>query len=121
MAARITVPAGFVQDFDLYCERSRMTPREKEQLRNEVREDFAGWGPVIQRQAAVYRFTDETWGAVLGAGVLPPLKWVIGYLASKGVFLEEGAEKRCGVLLLLDRCAELAGAVPALETAAVPS
>lgn len=93
MTRAITVPAGFVRDFDLYCERSGMDWREKSELRELVRADFQSWGPVIRRQASVYRFADATWGP----GKLPTARQCESFMASLGHFPDPCAFTHCGL------------------------
>jgi hypothetical protein len=111
MVAPITVPAGFVQDFDLYCARSHMTDFDKGKLREQVRADFAGWGPVIMRTAAVYRFIDERWRATLHYVDFPPVRYAEGFLASHGWFPEDpDMFTKCGQLLIFGLCMDVAAA-----------
>lgn len=111
MTAAITVPPGFVQAFDLYCERSRMTEWEKGTLRDQVRADFAAWGPVITRTAAIYRFIDERWRATLHYVDFPPVRYAEGFLASHGWFPEDPEMfTKCGQLLIFGLCMDVAAA-----------
>lgn len=108
---RIPVPPGFLADFDLYCERSRMNRWEADDFRHVVRANYDAWAPVIRRAAAVYRFVDETWGPTLGKGRMPTAALCEGYMASHGYFMDPSAAKCCALGLLLDKCAELAGVI----------
>jgi len=109
--SRIRVPPEFVADFDLYCERAGMDRWDADDFRVVVREDYEAWAPVIRRQAAVWRFVDETWGPCIGKGRLPPMRLIEGYMASRGYFPDPSAFKCCGLGILLEKCAELAGAI----------
>jgi hypothetical protein len=111
MTAAITVPAGFRDDFELYCARSRMTEWEKEGVRDKVRADFAAWGPVITRTAAIYRFIDERWRATLHYVDFPPVRYAEGFLASHGWFPEDPEMfTKCGQLLIFGLCMDVAAA-----------
>jgi hypothetical protein len=111
MVAPINVPAGFVQDFDLYCDRSRLTDWEKGKLRDQVRADFEAWGPVIQRTAAIYRFVDETWGGILRYVDFPPARYAEGFLAGLGWFpADPEMFERCGPMLIFGVCLDVAAA-----------
>jgi hypothetical protein len=119
VTAQISVPAGFREAFDLYCERSRMTEWEKGALRDKVRADFAAWGPVISRTAAIYRFIDATWRAALRYVDFPPVRYAEGFLASHGWFPEDPEMfERCGQLLIFGICMDVAAA-RAAESAAI--
>jgi hypothetical protein len=104
MAQSITVPAGFKADFALVCDRSGMTEREENQLRNVVRSDFAAHGPWVQQTARVYRFADETWGG------LPRPDLCQGFLAHHGQFYDDDLFKRLGILEQVRMCMEAAEA-----------
>lgn len=123
MNSPITVPAGFVADYDLYCDRSRMTDWEKGKLRDQVRADFAAWGPVIQRTAAIYRFVDERWAPFMRYTDFPPARYAEGFLAGLGWFpADPEMFERCGPMLIFGICMDVAAAraaeAAALEQAA---
>ncbi|HEX7906728.1 MAG TPA: hypothetical protein VF534_01365 [Paraburkholderia sp.] len=124
MAAQISVPAGFVQDFDLYCERSQMAEFEKGKLRDQVRADFAAWGPVIQRAARIYRFVDEQWSGSLRYEDFPPVRYAEGFLAGLGWFpADPEMFSKAGPMLIFGLCLDVfnasRGAAPAeLQAAA---
>jgi hypothetical protein len=105
----ITVPAGFVADFDLYCERSRMDRRDSIAMRDIVRADYASWAPIIRRAAAVYRFVDATWGR------MPTAAQCESYMASLRHFPDPTAFTHCGIGLLIEKCAELAGVIEPID------
>lgn len=118
MAAPITVPGGFVADFDVYCMRSRLTDWEKGKLRDQVRADFTSWGPVITRTVQIYRFVDEHWGRYVRYADLPPVRYAEGFLASHGWFpADPEMFERCGPMLIFGVCLDVAAA-RAAETAA---
>lgn len=103
----ITVPASFVEDFKFFCARAGLDQMEQNQLRHQVRADFAGLGAHITETAAVYRFCDKNWGglptAELARGFCAVFKW---YPEDDGLF------NRLGPLLLGKLCAQVYGAVP---------
>jgi hypothetical protein len=108
MAKTITVPASFVDDFKYFCERAGLDRMEQDELRAQVRADFAGLGAHITETAAVYRFCDKHWGglptAELARGFCAVFKWY-----ADG---DEGMWTRLGPLLLGKLCAQVYGAVP---------
>lgn len=105
--ATITVPAGFMADWDYYVARAGLDRVEQNELRAQVRADFAGLGAHISETAAVYRFCDATWGglptAELARGFCAVFRW---YPEDDGLF------NRLGSLLLGKLCAQVYGAVP---------
>lgn len=107
MGARITVPATFMADWELFCARAGLDRFEQQDLREQVRADFATVGAWIIETAAVYRFCDATWGYV------PTPELCQGYLASKFWWpADETIFKRMGIMLLARLCAQVAGAIP---------
>jgi hypothetical protein len=108
---QIAVPPGFLADFDLYCERSGMDRWAADDFKHRVREDYDGWAPVITRAAAVYRFTDATWGPTLGKGRMPSVRLCEGYMASLGYFPDPSFFRNDALGILLEKCAELAGVI----------
>lgn len=118
MVAPINVPAGFKDDFELYCTRLGLTEWEKGKLRDQVRADFGCWGPVIQRTAAIYRFVDERWRATLNYVDFPPVRYAEGFLASHGWFpADPEMFTKCGPMLIFGVCLDVAAA-RAAESAA---
>ncbi|SAK98494.1 hypothetical protein AWB80_07535 [Caballeronia pedi] len=107
----IRVPPGFLQDFDLYCARSGVTEWEKGKLRDQVRADFAAWGPVIQRTAAIYRFIDDRWRSTLRYRDFPPVRYAEGLLASMGWFpADPDLFMKCGPMIIFGLCMDVAAA-----------
>lgn len=108
MAATINVPAGFVQDFDQYCARSHLTEWEKGKFRDQVRADFAAWGPVIQRTARIYRFVDKTWLGLLRYEDFPPVRYAEGFLAGLGWFpADPEMFTKAGPMLIFGLCLDV--------------
>jgi hypothetical protein len=108
MAASITVPATFMADWQLFCERAGLDRIEQQRLREQVRADFATVGAWVAETAAVYRFCDATWG------YMPTAELCEGYLWSKRWWpADPTIFKRYGILLLARLCAQVAGAIPA--------
>lgn len=103
----ISVPAGFLADWNLFCARAGLDRFEQQRLRERVRADFGGLGAHISETAAVYRFCDATWGFV------PSAELARGYCASKRWWpADETIWTRLGPLLLARLCACVAGAIP---------
>lgn len=107
MAAAITVPAGFVEDFKFFCERAGLDVNEQHQLRHKVREDFARVGAHITETAAVYRFCDIHWRGLPSADQAQAFCAVFGWKPD-----DDGMFKRLGPLLLGKLCAQVYGVVP---------
>lgn len=59
---KVMVPAGFHEDFDLWCKRAGIEGDEKEEVRQAVRSDPDFMIPWIQDNAALYRFMAKEWG-----------------------------------------------------------
>lgn len=110
MAATITVPAQFVEDFNFFCERTGMSQNEQNQLRHQVRADFAGLGAHITETAAVYRFCDNLWGDLPTADIAKGFCAVFNWYSE-----DDGMWTRLGPLLLGKLCAQVGGGLPKPE------
>lgn len=96
-----------------------MTEWEKGALRDKVRADFAEWGPVISRTAAIYRFVDDCWRSTVRYVDFPPVRYAEGFLAGLGWFpADPEMFERCGQLLIFGICMDVA-ADHAAEAAAI--
>lgn len=116
MAARITVPTSFPGDFEFLCGKMGLDRHEQQDLREQVRADFAIVGAWVVETAAVYRFCDATWGE------LPTPELCRGYLASNRWWpADDTIFTRMGVMLLARLCAQVAGAIPGDPRTAPPA
>lgn len=112
MVAPITVTGAFVNSFNFYCDRAGIVGPDLQRLRDAVRADFETVGTWVMEMAEVYRFIDRTWG------YMPTPALCQGYLATLRWWAEdESIFQRCGILLLVRLCAQVAGVIPADRTA----
>lgn len=108
MAGRIVVSADFMADFKTVSQFYGWDSHEESEIRSQIRENFSDLSHWITETAAILRWAYETWMR------LPRPEWCRGYLESHGIYLEdETAFQRCGILVLVRMCAEVAGVVPA--------
>jgi hypothetical protein len=98
----ITVPRGFLDDFNLVMSRNDITGPDADAMRKAIRADFERAGAWATATAAVYRFCDATWRG------LPTPDLCRGYSASLGHYPEDDTVfERWGIMLLAQECMRL--------------